>query len=193
MSDHGEMCNAVRDYFKNLFFHDSMLQRDQMRTGGVVVSDAQNKKFVEDFSFEEFTTAVKQMHPEKSTGPDGLNLAFYQNFWHLVGREVFACCKTWMCDLTYPANLNDIMVDLIPKKDEADSMKDLRLITLCNVLYKVIAKVLSNRLREILPGIITENQSALFRKEILRITFWWLLRCFTIGYRKNEVRKAKLL
>lgn len=39
-------------------------------------------------------------------------------------------------------------------------MKDLRPIALCNVLYKIITKVLSNRLKEILPGIITENQSA---------------------------------
>lgn len=39
-------------------------------------------------------------------------------------------------------------------------MKELRPIALCNVLYKIIAKVLANRLRNILPGIITENQSA---------------------------------
>lgn len=49
---------------------------------------------------------------------------------------------------------------LIPKKDNVESMKDLRPIALCNVLYKILAKVLANRLKVILPGIITENQSA---------------------------------
>lgn len=39
-------------------------------------------------------------------------------------------------------------------------MKDLRPIALCNVLYKIVAKVLANRVRKILPYIITENQSA---------------------------------
>lgn len=100
------------------------------------------------------------MHPDKIAGPDGLNPAFYQNFWHLLGKEVFQCCKKWLHDVTFPANLNDTTVVLIPKKDNADSMKDLRPIALCNVLYKIIAKVLSNRLRDILPNIISENQYA---------------------------------
>lgn len=49
---------------------------------------------------------------------------------------------------------------MIPKKDNADNMKDLRPIALCNVLYKIIAKVLANQLRVIFPYVITENQSA---------------------------------
>lgn len=115
---------------------------------------------MEDFSFKEFSAAVKQMHPDKSAGPDGLNPAFYQKFWTLFGKEVFLSCRKWLQDVAFPASLNDTTVVLIHKKDDADSMKDLRPIALCNVLYKIIAKVLSNRLRELLPGIIAENQSA---------------------------------
>lgn len=48
---------------------------------------------------------------------------------------------------------------MIPKK-KAESMKDLRPIVLCNVMYKIIAKVLSNRLRNIFIDVIAENQSA---------------------------------
>lgn len=77
-----------------------------------------------------------------------------------MGKEIFQCCKQWLSDLAFPLSLNDTTIVLIPKKDNADSMKDLRPIALCNVLYKVIAKVLSNRLQVILPDIISENQSA---------------------------------
>lgn len=62
--------------------------------------------------------------------------------------------------MTFPLGINDMSVVLIPKKENVDSMKDLRPIALCNVVYKLIAKVLANRLRIILPGIISENQSA---------------------------------
>ena len=61
-------------------------------------------KLVEDLTFEEFSVAVKQMHPDKSAGPDGLNPAFYQNFWHLLGFEIFNCCKKWLDEVSFLAN-----------------------------------------------------------------------------------------
>ncbi|XP_058760595.1 uncharacterized protein LOC131633933 [Vicia villosa] len=51
-------------------------------------------------------------------------------------------------------------ITLIPKGETQTSLKDWRLITLCNVLYKVIAKVLANRLKKVLFKCISDNQSA---------------------------------
>lgn len=78
----------------------------------------------------------------------------------MIGHEVFTCCKQWLDTCSFPANLNDTNVMLIPKKENARCMKDLRPIALCNVLYKILAKVLANRLKLILPTLISENQSA---------------------------------
>lgn len=85
---------------------------------------------------------------------------FFQNFWSMLGKEVFHSCIAWLNDLRFPAALNDTMIVLIRKIDEAETMKDLRPIALCNVLYKIVAKVLANRLRKILPEVIGEHQSA---------------------------------
>lgn len=115
---------------------------------------------IRDVSFEEFTVAVKQMHPDKDSGPDGLNLAFFQHFWDCIGMVIFECCKSWLFNCSFPADFNNTNLVLIPKKDNACNMKDFRPIALCNVLYKILAKVLANRLKLILPGLITENQSA---------------------------------
>lgn len=60
---------------------------------------------------------------------------------------MFRCCKTWLAESSFPAEVNDTNLVLIPKKENADTMKDLRPIALCNVLYKILAKVLSNRLK----------------------------------------------
>lgn len=43
-----------------------------------------------EFTFEEFSEAIKQMHLDKSAGPDGLNPAFYQNFWNILVRKFFS-------------------------------------------------------------------------------------------------------
>lgn len=160
VTEQGGMCNIVKDYFVNLFSQSESNQEDISDITEAKITEAQNAKLVEEFTFEEFSLAVKQMHPDKSAGPDGLNPAFYQNFWSLLGKEVFQCCCTWLNEVSFPTKLNDTTIVLIPKKDNAKSMKDLRPIALCNVLYKIIAKVLSNRLRVLLPGIITQNQSA---------------------------------
>lgn len=117
-------------------------------------------KLTEEFRFEEFITTVKQMHPCKSAGPDGLNPAFFQKFWSIMGVDVYEYCKSWLESAVLPGELNSTNVVLIPKKEDAHYMKDLRPIALCNVLYKILAKVLANRLQVVLPDIISENQSA---------------------------------
>lgn len=58
--------------------------------------------------------------------------------------------------------MNDTNVVLIPKKENANNINDLCLIALCNVLYKIAAKVLANHLKNILPKAISKFQSSFF-------------------------------
>ncbi|WOG95437.1 hypothetical protein DCAR_0414756 [Daucus carota subsp. sativus] len=154
------MCGVVKDYFITLFTVADNVGEPQNLRGHRSVSAAQNRMLTEDFSFEEFSVTVKQMHPDKASGPDGLNPAFFQNFWSIMGHEVFKCCKEWLHTKKFPGDLNYTNVVLIPKKENASCLKDLRPIALCNVVYKIVAKVLANRMKTILPHVISENQSA---------------------------------
>lgn len=114
---------------------------------------------IDDVSCSEFTKVVRQMHPYKASVQDGLNPSFFQHFWDLLRNDVFKCCKSWLDDFSFPTEVNDTNVVLILKKDNANNMRYLRPMTLCNVLYKILAKVLSNRLKKILPNVISEQQS----------------------------------
>lgn len=63
------------------------------------------------------------------------------------------------------------MFVLIPKCDNPQSMKDLRPISLCNVIYKIVSKVLSNRLKAILPGLINVVVAGRSIQDNIRIAF----------------------
>lgn len=163
--DQEGMSTIVLDYFYKIFTENEVTSNLMNSSSPRLVSDEQNDFLTGDFTFEEFTAAIKEMHPDKASGPDGLNPAFYQNFWSVMCQEIFKQCKIWLQTRTFPDELNSTNVVLLPKKENATSMKDLSPIALCNVLYKIIAKVLTNRLKLILPSLISENQSAFVKEK----------------------------
>jgi len=112
------------------------------------------------FSKDEFKVALFQMHPDKSSRPDGLNTAFYQRFWSLFGDEVSAKCVKWLDEGSFLQKINDTNIVLVPKCDQPTSMKDLRLKSLCNVIYKILSKALLNRLKKVIGRCISEQQYA---------------------------------
>ncbi|KAM6550661.1 hypothetical protein CsatB_000469 [Cannabis sativa] len=68
--------------------------------------------------------------------------------------------RSFFASGSFPPSLNETNIVLIPKKKNAEIMNDIRPISLCNVLYKIISKVLANRLKLVLPDVISETQSA---------------------------------
>ena len=124
------------------------------------VTESMNESFVRPFTMEEIKTALFQMAPLKASGPDGFNSCFFQKNWDIVGPEV---CKAILFSLTnvvIDKELNLTFTALIPKVKNPISVMDFRSISLCNVIYKIISKVLANRLKVILPHIISPFQSA---------------------------------
>ncbi|XP_021621434.1 uncharacterized protein LOC110621459 [Manihot esculenta] len=125
-----------------------------------LISDADNADLCAPFSNEKFRVTLFQMHPDKAPGPDRLNPAFYQRFWHLIGNDVSDGCRLWLQQGTFPSSLTETLIILISKVDSPETVKDFRPITLCNVLYKIVAKALANRFKRVLPMTISKNQSA---------------------------------
>lgn len=100
------------------------------------------------------------MHPDKALGPDGFNPAVYQHIWNLCGPDIFHTAYKWLEQGMFPTSLTDTNVVLIPKCDNPEDMRDLHPISLCNVVYKIVTKVLANRLKKVIPCCIYEVQSA---------------------------------
>uniref|UniRef100_A0A803QS69 Reverse transcriptase domain-containing protein n=1 Tax=Cannabis sativa TaxID=3483 RepID=A0A803QS69_CANSA len=99
------------------------------------------------------------MHHDKSPGPDGMNPKFFHKYWHIVGNDVVSSVKDFFRTELMPAVQNTNIV-LIPKKKKPDMMSELRPISLCNVVAKIITKVLTNRMKGLLSEVISVNQIA---------------------------------
>ena len=124
------------------------------------ISEDMNRVLTEEFTAEEISTALHQMGPLKAPGPDGLNACFFQKNWALMGEEVCSGILHILNSGQMPHALNLTHIALIPKTKSPESVADFHPISLCNVLYKLVSKVLANRLKKILPFIISPSQSA---------------------------------
>lgn len=107
------------------------------------------------------------MHPDKSPGPDGLNPAFFQTYWSIVGADVVQFCKSFFCSGVLPGGINRTLVCLFSKVKYPKKMADLRPISLCNVLMRILSKVMTNRLKPCLNSIISDKQSAFIQGRLL--------------------------
>ena len=95
------------------------------------------------------------MGPTKSLGPNGMNALVYQKFWHIVGDDVIAAMLDFLNSGSILLEINYTHIVFIPKIKSPERISNYRPISLCNVIYKIISKVLANRLKLILPRLIS--------------------------------------
>lgn len=119
-----------------------------------------NEQLDEEFTSEEVCHVISLMSPYTSPGPDGFPPCFYQKFWPLIGKEVCQAILFYLNSTRSLASINGTHIVLIPKKKQSTWVTDFRPISLCNVVYKSVSKVLANRLKRILHFIISPTYSA---------------------------------
>lgn len=106
----------------------------------------------------EVEDAVFGMNFDGAPGPDGFGGFFYQKYWDIVGKEVYNVVTQFFKDSWLPQNINSNNVVLIPKTTSADAINQFRPIALANYKFKIITKVLADRLGRIAPKIVSQNQ-----------------------------------
>lgn len=109
---------------------------------------------------EEVTQALLQMHPFKALGPDGFQGIFFKQYWHIVGDDIVKFISDAFTTGNFHPSLSETLLVPIPKVDFPSNFKEFRPISLCNTIYKLITKVMVNRLRPFLDQIVGPYQSS---------------------------------
>ena len=100
------------------------------------------------------------MRNNASLGPDGLNAAFYKLAWPWIKQDISKLVTDFYSSGHFHDDINKTYIALIPKIDQPQIPQDFRPISLCNVIYKIIAKSLANRIKPHLPNTINHAHAA---------------------------------
>lgn len=150
INDTAEVMDFVHDHFIKLF--SSELTSSSMTTPS---SDLVWPHLLESkanyidilVSDEEIKHALSSLKPFKSPGPDGLQAGFFQRFWLVVGHSVSKEMRRIFQEKRVPTSLNQTHIALIVKIKGPKTVGNFRPISLCNIVYKIITKIIVTRIR----------------------------------------------
>jgi hypothetical protein len=159
--DQDQLRTMASDYFSQLFT-SGVYEADPYAIDKVKsrVDSTMNAALMAPYTREEVKKGLFNIGDLKAPGPDGLHAVFYKRFWHIIGEDLTDEVLAAISSKSIPEGWNDTTIVLIPKVENPETITQFRPISLCNVVYKVISKVVANRLKGLLPDIISPFQSA---------------------------------
>jgi hypothetical protein len=147
--------------FKNLFTTSNpALPTEFMDLFDCFVSENENTLLCAQPTDSEIYDSLLSLGRTKAPGPDGFTTLFYVKYWEHIKSTVLSAVGDFFSHNQLLREQNHTFIALIPKKLGASSVQQFRPISLCNIIYKIISKLLANRLKPLLPKFISPFQTA---------------------------------
>ncbi|RVX20266.1 Transposon TX1 uncharacterized 149 kDa protein [Vitis vinifera] len=147
-------------YFKKLY---SSPPEESWRVEGrdwSPISEESASRLDSPFFEEEIFNVVFRLDRDKASGPNGFTIAVFQDCWEVIKEDLVRVFAEFHSSGIINQSTNASFIVLLPKKSQTKKISDFRPISLITCLYKVIAKVLSGRLRGVLHETIHSTQGA---------------------------------
>ena len=187
IEDEAGMGKVVEGYFEQIFTSSNLSGFDHILSGIQSSGEVDLIEQLEgDFQACEVKEALNQMALLTALGPNGMSSIFYKSFWHIGGEDVSAVAFCALNSGIAPDSINTTFITLIPKIKNPRKVSDFRLISLCNVFYKLIAKVVANRLKNFLANAVPDSQSAFLSGRVISDNI--LVAFETLHYLKRKIQ-----
>ncbi|CAL1397365.1 unnamed protein product [Linum trigynum] len=156
-------------HFGNLFASEALEELSFVASLNlpVLVTDSMNSALITTVTREEIKAAVFSIGGYQAPGSDGFTGIFFQTYWGLVGDLVTSVVLEFFNSGHLLPNFNHTWITLLPKVPNAEMMRQMRPIGLCQVPYKIISKVLTSRLRDVLPRIVSPCQNGFVKGRLI--------------------------
>ncbi|XP_026459906.1 uncharacterized protein LOC113360630 [Papaver somniferum] len=148
-------------HFKNISTTTNpILNNDFLNCTDNCITDEDNEKLLSPITLEEVKNTIKQMGPWTAPGTDGFPPGFYKQNLKLLENDVWEIVKSFFHSKHLLKEMNHTFISLIPKVNKLNSPADFRHISLCNYNYKIISKILVNRMKPLLSKLISPYQAS---------------------------------
>ncbi|KAA3465149.1 reverse transcriptase [Gossypium australe] len=189
IEEESEILSAASSFFQNLFKSKGVADPGKVLDGiERTIMQEDNEFLLAPYREEEIQIASKGMGPTKAPRPNGFPILFYQRYWHIVGRDVTKFCLGLLNENQDFGDFNSTDIVLIPKVPKPTHLVNFKPISLCSVIYKVVAKTIANRLQKIIDKCIDKVQSAFVPGRLITDN---VLLAYEIFHTINQKRSGK--
>jgi hypothetical protein len=149
-------------YFQNLFSKDTQItpveQLNIVHMFPLFITEEDSDNLEHPVTKKEIMEILKLFAVDKSSGPDGWTVEFYLKFFEVVSDDLVDLVEDTRSRGRIKSTLNSTFLALIPKENNPQTFGDYRPITLCNLCYKLISKVIANMIKPILSRELSGEQ-----------------------------------
>eukprot|EP00253_Pinus_taeda_P013604 PITA_13604 len=124
-----------------------------------LISPEDNAILCRPITEKEIINVIWAMEADKAPGPDGFTIHFFKTCWHIIKADLQKMMRGFMTKAKIGGGTNSTYLALIPKDTNLENFSRFRTISLCNASYKILAKLLANRIKPLLKRVICSSQS----------------------------------
>ena len=185
-----DILKECSNYYQKLYTKPKtceITQKELLKNITHKTPNEKNEKLTKKVEINEIKEVIQSMENGKSPGVDGIPIEFYKEFLETIIPDLQKTYnETLFTNKKTPKTWNQAMITLIPKKGTIKLLKYWRPISLLCVDYKILTKILANRLRHILPQIISEEQNCSIPNRTIFSNLFLIRDMITYTKQKNN-------
>ncbi|KAK4384328.1 Transposon TX1 uncharacterized protein [Sesamum angolense] len=162
--EQNEISNVFVAYYQRLLGGDRTDRATDLRYlrpwARHIITDEEASLLIRPITKDDVETVVFDIEEDRAPGPNGYSSGFFKAAWPVVGEENNVAVMDFFTTGRLLKQVNATLITLIPKVCAPSLVVDFRPISCCNVIYKIITKILVLRIRGVLDKLISPSQIA---------------------------------